>query len=218
MITLLCPSRKRPELAKRMWESAGRIGRLYLGITHAELNSYRETAEESYVVPVAFPDNLPTVHKWNLLAQKALEHPANKLFMLAADDMIFATQGWSDTLIQHYSALENKIHVYALQDSRDKDGTPHPIVTREYIEKMGYFMPPWFLHWQIDTWTVEIAKANNCFTHLKDFRLIHDKPSDRGEPDETHNRIREWGWHERDRYVAEKSKHILEIEKQRLRA
>lgn len=214
MIALLCPSRKRPELAKRMWDSA--TGRLYLGITHAELASYRELAEESYVIPVAFPDNLPTVHKWNMLAEKALEYPNNKLFMVAADDMYFETPDWDKALIEHYNALENKIHVYHLQDSRDENGTPHPIVTREYIDAMGYFMPPWFLHWQIDTWTVGIAKANNCFTHFKDFKLVHDKPSDKGQGDETHSRIREWGWSERDNYVSNKMQHILQDEIRRL--
>ena len=75
----------------------------------------------------------------------------NQLFMVAADDMIFNTVGWDKDLIQHYENLENKIHVYHLQDSRDIDGTPHPIMSREYIEATGYFVPPIFLHWEIDS-------------------------------------------------------------------
>ena len=137
--------------------------------------------------------------------------------MLASDDMIFDTPGWDKALLEHYDALENKIHVYHLQDSRDADGTPHPIVTREYIEAMGYAFPPIFLHWFLDTWTREIAKANNCFTHLKDYLLVHDKPSDKGQPDTTHSRIREWGWNQRDKYVNDTCQHFLALEKQRLR-
>ncbi len=139
-----------------------------------------------------------------------------KLFMLGADDMVFETPGWDEALIDHYNALENKIHVYHLQDSRSSDGNPHPIVTREYIAAMGYFISPIFLHWFVDTWTCAIAKSNSCFSHLKDYKLAHIKPSDEGKLDETHSRIRQWGWHSRDKWVAEKMAHVLEAEKLRL--
>lgn len=161
-------------------------------------------------------DMMPTVQKWNDLAEFAKEYSNLKLFMLGSDDMYFETPGWDKALLDHYNALENKIHVYALRDSRDASGTPHPIVTREYIDAMGYFMPPIFLHWFIDTWTVEIAKANGVFTHMKDYLLVHDKPSDKGQGDETHNRIRQWGWHDRDKWVNEKCAHFLVQEKYRL--
>lgn len=164
------------------------------------------------------PDDMPTVHKWNLLelhgGSKFADPPA--LFMLAADDMIFETKGWDRDLVEHYEALENKIHVYSLRDSRDSLGTPHPIISRDYILAMGYFLPPIMLHWFVDSWTVDIAKSNSVFTHLDKFLLTHDKPSDRGQPDETHNRIRRMGWHERDKYVNDTCQHFLEVEKARL--
>lgn len=213
MIAILCPTRGRPEQFNRMRESVDQTSlcaKVYAG-TH-DRRGYDFRAQSVF----DYPDNLPTAHKWNNMAVNLLNDQSLKLFMLGADDMIFEAPGWDKALIDHYNALENKVHVYALQDSRDKNGTPHPIVTREYIEQMGYFLPPIFLHWFSDTWTVEIAKFNNCFTHLTDYTLRHDKPSDRGQPDETHSRIRQWGWHVRDEWVAEKCAHFLEHEKQRL--
>jgi len=206
MIALLCPSRGRPEQLKRMWNSvkqtAGADVKLYLATSPEDVPAYSEVNGNSR--KYALPDNLPTGFKWNLLADEAMRNTDNRLFMLAADDMVFTTPCWDEAIISHYNNLENKIHVYALQDTRDKNGTPHPIVTREYIEAMGYFLPPQFLHWHIDSWTVEIAKANNCFTHLKEYELLHDKPSDKGDGDETHSRIRVWGWRQRDQWVNEK--------------
>lgn len=161
-------------------------------------------------------DMMPTAQKWNDLAKCAMENQRYNLFMLGSDDMYFETPGWDKALLDHYNALENKIHVYSLRDSRDPEGTPHPIVTREYIEATGYFLPPIFLHWYVDSWTVGIAKANGCFTHKKDYLLVHDKPSDRGKGDDTHNRIRAWGWRERDEYVAKTCQHFLDAEKVRL--
>lgn len=221
MIAILCPTRGRPEQAKRMKDSVGDKAYIYFAGSLEDRQSYVDlmgnpfTSGYHYVV---MPENLPTAHKWNSLADWLVkESLTNHLFMLGADDIVFETPEWDKALIDHYNALENKIHVYALQDSRDVDGTPHVIVTRGYIEAMGYFVPPIFLHWFVDSWTVEIAKANGCFTHLRDFTLRHDKPSDQGKPDETHSRIRQWGWHERDKWVAEKMAHVLEGEKGRLR-
>lgn len=210
-IAILCPTRGRPEQCNRMIDSVDGKATLFIG--GHDLRGYKSGINIGF-----FPmeENLPTAQKWNDLAKIAILDTRAKLFMLGSDDMYFVLPGWDEALINHYNALENKIHVYALQDSRDVEGTPHIIVTREYIEAMGYFVPPIFLHWFIDTWTVQIAKANNCFTHMKDFILVHDKPSDRGLIDETHSRIRQWGWKQRDQFVNDTMQHVLEYEKKRL--
>lgn len=206
-IALICPTRGRPKQFKRMCDSAVATARDIPIVIYSGSNGGDDYA--GWV----FPIDMPTVCMWNQLALGCDKH---NLYMLASDDIIFTTPGWDKALIDHYNALENKVHVYAFQDSRDPNGTPHPVVTREYIDAMGYFMPPIFLHWFVDSWTVDIAKANNCFTHLKDYLLVHDKPSDRGEGDETHSHIRRMGWHERDKAVNASCKHFLAFEMQRL--
>lgn len=216
-IAILCPSKDRVIKFRGMVNSAYKTAYksesvcIYLGIAEEDTQKYGYGSFLSYKFPLS-----TTAHKWNKLAEIAMQNLNKNLFMLGADDMIFTTPGWDKALLDHYNALDNKIHVYALQDSRDENGTPHIIVTREYIEAMGWFVPPIFLHWFIDSWTVAIAKANNCFTHMKDYLLIHDKPSDNGQADETHSRIREWGWHERDRWVADKCVDVLDMYKQKL--
>lgn len=224
MIAILCPTRGRPEQCKRMIESAKSTSSVHIEIALAldNMDQYENCLElmdgRITLFRHVLPENLPTAHKWNILCDNLIKNRVrpHKLFMLGADDMIFETPGWDKALIDHYNALENKIHVYALRDSRDPLGTPHPIVTREHIEALGYFMPPIFLHWFVDTWTIGISKANGAFTHLDQYLLRHDKPSDQGKPDETHSRIREWGWHERDKWVAERCKEYLNFEKMRL--
>lgn len=229
MIALLCPTRGRPEQCKRMIDSiVNTVGKytkidVCLGFSEEDENSYNipvgpYNKSSVFIFHYNFNDE-PTAHKWNVMAVHRMSFPGeHKLFMLAADDMIFSTPCWDKALLDHYNNLEDKIHVYALRDSRDPLGTPHPIVTREYINAMGYFLPPIFLHWFVDSWTVEIAKANNCFTHLNDYMLIHDKPSDKGEGDETHNHIRSMGWRERDGWVNKHCQHYLALEKNRLKS
>lgn len=222
MIALLVPTRARPQEFKRMIESALKTSDSHLEVyvnverdlSTSSLYEFPKSDRVDYFVTDS-PAGFPTAQKWNILAEEAMKN-GNKLFMLAADDMVFATPLWDRALIDHYNALENKIHCYALQDSRDENGTPHIIVTREWIEALGYFVPPIFLHWNIDSWTVEIAKANNCFTHLKDYLLIHDKPSDKGQGDSTHTGIRAMGWRDRDQWVAEHCQHFKAQEISRL--
>lgn len=198
-IAILCPTRGRPEGCRRLIESVSKT----------------TTAQPRILFD--HRDMMPTAQKWNDLAITAMKDPDIKLFMLGADDMYFDTPGWDKALLDHYNSLENKIHAYSLQDSRDPHGTPHPIVSREWIECMGYAFIPIFNHWQLDTWTIAIAKACGIFTHLKQYRLVHDKPSDQGQGDETHSRIRSWGWRERDAFVAEKCHHFLDVEIERMK-
>lgn len=216
-IALLVPTRSRPLQLKRMLDSVKRTAttdvNIYVYIATDDPLAEQYITDEAHVVKA---QDYPTVHKWNHLAELAQGWDENKLFMLAADDIIFESHGWDQALIDHYEKLDNKIHCYALQDSRDPDGTPHPVFSREWIEVLGYFISPIFLHFYPDTWGVSIAKANGVFTHLKDYLLRHDKPSDRGQPDETHLGIRRMGFHERDRYVNDTCQHFLQYEKKRL--
>lgn len=149
----------------------------------------------------------------NVLSEKTMDYD---LHFGVGDDTIFRTPGWDETIIKSYKALDNKIHMWSLLDNRDAKGMPAPCISREYIQAMGWRVPPYFMHWYCDTWTTEIAKANNCITHLTDYLLFHDKQSERGIKDEAYYRIRHRGGYERDSYMAESCKHFLEVEKKRL--
>lgn len=215
-IALLCPTKGRREQFSRMCKSAAKTSdhhRIYVAISFDDIREYNGLFGGAVDARIT-PDMMPTAHKWNILAKTAMEDPNNKLFMLASDDMVFSTPLWDHALLEHYNALDNKVHVYSLQDSRDPEGTPHPIVTREWVEFWGYMVNPIWLHWYIDTWAVTVAKHAGCFTHLKDYLLVHDKGSDIGKPDATHIGIRSQGWPERDKFVWEKTKHYLELDKQ----
>lgn len=220
-ISLITPSRGRPEKMQRMWQSARQTAHnpdnlhLCLGVDQDEMTLYGKYAGGDNVSIYELRD-WGVVFSVNTIVSNNLRQMNPKLFMMAADDTVFSTPEWDKALLEHYDALENKIHVYSFLDSRSEEGTPHPIGTREYVSAMGYFSTPIFMHWFSDTWMVEIAKANGCFTHLKDYLLVHDKSSDRGKPDNTHTRIRERGWLDRDTNVDNMCKHFLQIEKRRL--
>ena len=220
MISLLCPTRGRPAMFRNMLESAWATAETKLEILAGIGGEDTETAyKENYygyditgVHQTLLTGNFPATFVANDLASRA----HGDLIFLVGDDTVFTTPHWDKPLLEHYARLNNKIHVYSLRDSRGEDGTPHPIATKEYVKALGYLHTPIFNHFYPDTWMVEIAKANNCFTHMKDFLLLHNKPSDKGIFDETHTRIRSFGWLNRDMKVNETCQHFLELEKQRL--
>src|SRR5690348_14921835 len=119
MIAILCPTRGRPEQFKHMMESAYKTSdaNIFCSTSEEEWISYMLIACYSmneygkFLNCLHMPDGLPTAHKWNVLANFQMKNPETKLFMLGADDMIFETPGWDKALIDHYNALENKIHV-----------------------------------------------------------------------------------------------------------
>lgn len=213
MITILCPTKGRPESCKKMVESAIATAasppEILLGVAEP-YSSYEAIDIDG--ASLFRCGVFPTVHVVNELAKIA----KGNLLYVVGDDAVFTTPHWDTALEKHYQALANKIHVFSLLDSRGEDGTPHPIVTRECMEALGYFYPPIFNHFYADTWIVDIAKANNCFTHLKDYMLAHNKPSDKGIYDDTYRHIRGSGWLTRDRAVDESCAHFLEVEKKRL--
>lgn len=224
-IALLCPTRGRPEQCRRMVESVHNTSStdvvifLFIADDDESWCEYQKLDDPKIhrgLLNIIRVPAWPTVQSWNCHIKGLVKDGVTDLFMLSADDIIFSTPGWDQALLEHYDNLKEKVHVYSLQDSRDADGTPHPFVTREYIEALGYAFPPIFLHWWVDSWTVAIGKSCGVFTHLKDYLLIHDKPSDRGQLDETHSRIRRMGWHERDAYVAKTMDHVLKAEMVRL--
>lgn len=221
MICLICPTRGRPDKMKRMWQSALATAHdprglfLCLGIDQDD-PSYDSCNPQSSMKYLF--DDCGIVHGINHVVCSLMPDRQNRLFMIAPDDVIFTTPHWDKAIKDHYEDLEAKAHVYCLRDSRDAGGTPHPIITREYVDAMGYFFPPIFLHWYVDTWTSDIAKACGIFTHLTDYELVHDKPSDRGEYDTTHRRPRERGWHDRDFYVSATCQHFKQVEIGRMRA
>ena len=206
-IAIICPTRGREKSFKRMCDSVKKTA-------YSDVAVFSATNGNDSYAPRRFPLDCPTVFMWNTMARDAYDR-GYKMIMLGADDMYFATPGWDEGLMKLYDGTP---HVYALQDSRDKDGTPHPIVTREWMDKMGSFLPPIFLRWYCDTWTVGLAKKLGKFTHLRDFLLVHDKPSDNGIIDNTHFRIRSMGWMERDKGVYEKSQRYFDLDEKVLSA
>ena len=181
MITLCVPSRGRPELAKRMYDSA------YLNCSHPKNVETRFYLNEDDPLLDTYLKMLPhanlwigpnqsTSFSWNRLAFKA----KHDIVCLMGDDVQIMTKDWDHLIKEQYDKYEDKILMVVPSDGRKKNvdysGSEtklwpdvklpcgHFEIHKNWISALGYFSPPFFWHFYLDTYTQKVArKINRCF-------------------------------------------------------
>ena len=179
MISFCCPSRGRPELAKRLVDTANETAKFnteflfYLNDDDPKLEQYKDLlAPELYEVGT----NQSTCYSWNHLANKS----KNDIVMLMGDDIQVQTKHWDQLIIDEFDKFDDKILMVVPSDGRSKGSGKHkdlepclwpdrPLpaahfaVHKVWINKLGYLAPPFFWHFYVDTYTQKVArKLNRC--------------------------------------------------------
>ena len=185
MISILCPSRGRPKLAKRMIDTVYDTVSdpknieflLYLNEDDPTLDDYKKYIDERHYT---IGPNQSTCYSWNQLAEKA----RHDILFLAGDDIQFMTKNWDLNIIKVFEMFPDKICMAAPFDGNNKGngnallfneepyqlkkneqvGSPHFAVHRNWMKALGYFVPPFFWHWHVDTYNQTVAKKlGRCF-------------------------------------------------------
>ena len=179
MISLLCPTRGRPEQYKRMCESAKETA-----IRDINIIAYVDDDDpkrDEYPQDVIIGPRLALAPAYQYL----YEHSTAPIVMMCADDIVFRTKGW-DAEVEE-KAPKDGIFVISYDDlgrPRKEDG--HPFIGRRFIEIMGYFTYPKLSHSCVDNWVVDIAKKINRYIY-SDIIIEHMHPKYlKGEIDSTY--------------------------------
>jgi len=194
MISICCPSRGRPALAKRMAESAINTAKnknieilFYLNDDDNELENYKKVLTDFNIY--IGPDQ-STCLSWNQLSDKA----AHDYVFLMGDDVIFETENWDEKVIHEFEKYEDRLLVVGPWVGKNIKGSnkktkacPHYIVHRNWINFLGYFAPPIYWHFYVDTHTQEVAKGIDRYVWLEDVICRTKKIID----DDTGKRVRE---------------------------
>jgi hypothetical protein len=165
MISILCPSRGRPELAKKMLDSAVKLAGaeieilIYINEDDPKFNHYRSMIEQKHLR--WGPDRSPA-YSWNKLAEEA----KYDILCLMGDDAWFETENWAHMVKAAFDQYPDKIAlVYPdLEGFKWDNGyltadhCPHFFIHKNWTNTLGYFIPPHFWHWYIDTWYRDVAK------------------------------------------------------------
>ena len=179
MISFCCPSRGRPELAKRLVDTATETQKgeteflFYLNDDDPKLEQYQDLLDEKHY---EIGPNQSTCWSWNLMCDKA----SHDVVMLMGDDVQVLTKDWDQKIVDQINKYEDKILMVVPTDGRMKGtkaldfhepmlwgDTPLPAahfaVHKNWTNTLGYLAPPFFWHWYVDTYTQTVArKLDRC--------------------------------------------------------
>lgn len=92
---------------------------------------------------------------WN----RCYEQAHGDILMHCGDDIVFHTHGWDRLVTAAFAAIPDRL-VFVFGDDGGPRGTTfgtHGFVSREWVETLGYMVPPYFSSDYNDTWLNEIA-------------------------------------------------------------
>lgn len=157
LISVLIPERGRPQELERL------------------IASLVDTFDENFEIIVQGDDDdetwRPSIggHRIRLLRKPRPPTLGEKLNQLAAEakgsilwfvanDMVMATPDWAAKFREAAARLPDGIGVlYPRDPTHPGDYTSFWAITRRMYETVGFFAPPWFPYWFVDTWWNEIG-------------------------------------------------------------
>jgi hypothetical protein len=147
--------------------------KLYLNNDDPELNQYIELFDQSMYT---IGPNQSTSYSWNLMAETA----KNDILFLVGDDCKFETPSWDQMIVEAFDQYPDKIAcVYPRAPSVSKYKSPHFCLHKNWINSLGYFLPPHFYHWYVDTWILEIAQRLGRHHLISEFELPIENVKDK---------------------------------------
>lgn len=190
-ISLLCPTRKRPKFMKELWDSVKETANNYNDI---EVIFYIDDDDiesiETYkmlgtnvqaVIDKRGDGNLSKM--WN----RCYEIASSDIIMHCGDDIRFRTNDWDLKVLDKFNEYDDKIVlVYGDDGIRKDDLATHGFIHKNWIDTIGYFLPPYFSSDMNDYWLTDCAKGINRLVKI-DILTEHLHPvAGKHEWDETH--------------------------------
>ena len=214
MISVLCPSRSRPELAERMVNSVFKNPGceveviMYLNDDDPMLEEYKTRITSANLI--IGPDQSP-VYSWNLMAQRA----KYDILMLIGDDSYIDTENWGKLVHAEFNKVPDKILMVAPKaGTLGRTKCPHFFLHKNWVDTLGYFLPPLFHHHYVDHWIRDIAMSLGRYVHLDNFVM----PIIKNVNDEVINRYRNSWLKERDTFLWEKTERYKQADIEALRS
>jgi hypothetical protein len=216
MISFCCPSRGRPELARRLIDTAQSTQYhtteflFYLNDDDPKLEQYRDLIDEKHYT---IGPNQSTCYSWNLMCDKS----RNDVVMLMGDDVQVKTNHWDKLILDEFNRFKDKILMVVPSDGRAKGSknlgnkttlwpdkplpAPHFAVHKNWTKTLGYLAPVYFWHWHVDSYTQKVArKLDRClYLPAVEFKAKKIMKDDAGKQIRQNLNI---AW--RDEYVWEK--------------
>ena len=112
------------------------------------------------VVHYVVGDRIVLSKMWN----RCYEESSKEILMHCGDDIVFRSQHWDTLVKEEFEKVPDKIlFVYGrdgITPDEEEFGT-HGFIHRNWVETVGYFVPPYFNYGLNDEWLVEVATGLN---------------------------------------------------------
>lgn len=187
-LSLLCPSRQRPSSAVRLVESVERTTSLphlleilfYIDSDDPTIEQYDEQLTgrshplDNVSVELVIGPPMSVSKSWNELASRA----NGDVFLMANDDQVYVTPLWDVRLNQEIAKFPDDIYCIYFDDGIWSAGNhcAFPIVSKKWVDALGYFTPGVFLFFYNDTWIFDIAKRIGRAHFIRDILVEHLHP------------------------------------------
>jgi glycosyltransferase involved in cell wall biosynthesis len=157
-ISLLLPSRKRPEILKRMVKSVRDTSKNEVEIIVRFDDDDEQSAE------AARKDNVgivmgPRLRAMTIYWNECFVACSGSIVCQANDDIVFTTPGWDVMLEDAFKEVPDKIMLAHGSDvfGHGSNFGPHAFVHRKWVTTLGYFIAPYFSSDFGDAWICELA-------------------------------------------------------------
>jgi len=170
-ISLLAPTRMRPKFMKELWDSVKETAN---NCDNIELIFYIDSDDnESIEMYKSLGPNVQAIvderGEGNLSAMwnKCYEISSADIVMHCGDDIRFRTKGWDTKVLNKFEEYSDKIVlVYGDDGIRKDDLATHGFLHKNWIETVGYFLPPYFSSDMNDYWLTTVARDIKRLTKI----------------------------------------------------
>lgn len=160
-ISLLTPTRARPHAMQRLWESAVNTAD---DKENLEIVFYMDKDDFHSLEQfdrMDSPQHLGICGERIVLSQmwnECQKIATGDIFMHCGDDIIFRSQGWDTLVRQHINAQPDKIvFVHGMDGIQNEKLGTHGFLHRNWVNTIGYFVPPYFSCDYNDTWLTDVS-------------------------------------------------------------
>lgn len=176
MISLLTPTRGRPDSFQRMQSSAFDLAD---DPGEIEVIAYIDADDKSYNDLIAPRSEFYISEKREPLSklfQMCYEKASGPIYMSCDDDVVFRTKGWDTMVRDVFMEYPDKLVMVYGDDgdpNQEKNHGAHPFIHQRWVDVVGRYLPPYFRGDFCDTWLNDLAdgigrkvKIDAYFEHL----------------------------------------------------
>lgn len=191
-ISILCPTRKRKKNIENLITSAIKTAfdpkniEFIFYIDEDDLESIdflQNQAEDKNIIYLVGP-RIILSEMWNRCSERA----SSKIMMHCGDDILFKSNNWDFKILQEFNKYDDKIvFIHGNDCCHGANLGTHGFLHRNWINAVGYFVPPYFSCDFNDTWLTEVSDMIKRHIYLPEVITEHMHPSlNKAELDSTH--------------------------------